>query len=459
MNNNALTNVSHLKSIAAAIKNTGGIPFQNILSVNDVKDEIEKIEYRSRYNLYPPEITLWLLLSQTLGNETQDKAVSRLIAHNAVMNNAIPSSNTSAYSQARSKLPENLSSNLARNTATQMEESGEMNKFTFLGHSIKFMDGTTVSMPDTIENQSQYPQPDTQKAGIGFPLARLVTITLFSSGMVLDLAIGPYAGKGTGEHSLLRQLLYNFKKDDLVIADAYYASFFLIAHLIMHGIHFIFPKLTSRLHDFRTGIRLGKKDHIIAWKKPKKPEWMDQKTYNSFPDNITLRECEIIKSVKGHRTQKMIIVTNFLNAKTASKEMISNLYSLRWMIELDIRIIKQTLNMDILRGKTPEMVRKEIWSCILAYNLIRKIMAQSAILHDKNPRDLSFIHALNLVTSFLEKMIFSEKNTVYKILLKKISEIEVNKRPNRYEPRVIKRRRQSSFPLMQKSRCKYKRAA
>lgn len=459
MNNKALVNASHLKSAAAIIKNADGIPFQNILSVSDVKKEIEKIDYRPRYDLYPPEITLWLLLSQALGNETQDKAVSRLVAHYAVINHTIPSSNTSAYSQARSKLPENLVSNLARNTAMQMEESGEMNKFTFLGHPIKFMDGTTVSMPDTAKNQMHYPQPDTQKDGVGFPLSRLVTITSFSSGMVLDLAIGSYSGKGTGEHALLRQLLHNFHKDDLVIADAYYASFFLIAHLTMHGMHFIFPKLISRLHDFRAGIRLGEKDHIITWKKPRKPEWMDQETYDSFPNNITLRECEIIKSVKGYRTQKMIIVTNFLNAKIASKETISNLYSLRWMIELDIRIIKQTLNMDILKGKTPEMVRKEIWSCILAYNLIRKIMAQSAILYGKNPRDLSFIHALNLVTSFLEKMIFSEKKSVYIILLKKISEIEVNKRPNRYEPRVVKRRPRSSFPFMQKSRRKYKEVA
>lgn len=459
MNNNVLGNLSHLKSAVAIIKSANGIPFQNILSVTNVKKEIEKIDYRPRYNYFPPEITLWLLLSQVLGNETQDKAVSRLIAHLACTNQAIPSSNTSAYSQARSKLPESLLSNLARNSAQQMEENVEMEKFKFLGHPIKFMDGTTVSMPDTVENQNIYPQPDTQKSGVGFPLARLVTITSFSSGMVLDLAIESYSGKGTGEHALLRQLLHNFKKDDLVIADAYYASFFLIAHLMMHGIHFIFPKLISRLHDFRSGIRLGKKDHIIQWKKPKRPKWMDQETYDSFPETITLRECEIIKTIKGHRSQKMIIVTSFLDEKTVGKQMISNLYSHRWLIELDLRVIKQTLHMDILKGKTPEMVRKEIWSCILAYNLIRKIMAQSAISHNKNPRDLSFIHALNLVESFLEKMIFSEKNfSVYKILLKKISEIEIGNRSGRYEPRVVKRRKKS-FPLMQRPRCAYKKAA
>ena len=132
MNNNVLGNSSHLKSAVALIKTTNGMPFQNILSANNVKKEIEKIDYRSRYDFYPPEVTLWLLLSQALGNETQDKAVSRLIAHYAVMNHTIPSSNTSAYSQARSKLPENLVSGLARNAATQMEEDVEMEKFTFL---------------------------------------------------------------------------------------------------------------------------------------------------------------------------------------------------------------------------------------------------------------------------------------------------------------------------------------
>src|SRR3990167_4814694 len=459
MNNIVLGNSSHLKSAVAVIKSTNGVPFKSILSEQNIKKEIEKIDYRPRYNYYTPEMTLWLMLSQVLGNETQDKSVSRLIAHYADTNQEIPSSNTSAFSQARSKLPENLLSDLARDASKQMEENEEMEKFTFLGHPIKFMDGTTVSMPDTAENQGTYPQPATQKVGVGFPLARLVTITSFSSGMVLDLAIGPYSGKGTGEHALLRSLLHNFKKDDLVIADAYYASFFLIAHLIMHGIHFIFPELMSRLHDFRTGIRLGKKDHIIQWKRPKKPEWMDQETYDSFPKTIMLRECEIIQSINGHRSKKMIIVTSFLDEKMVGKQMISNLYSRRWLIELDLRIIKQTLHMDILKGKTPEMVRKEIWACILAYNLIRKIMAQAAIIHEKNPRDLSFIHALNLVTSFLEKMFFSEqKFSIYKILLQKISEGEVGKRSGRYHPRVIKRR-PKAFPLMQKARNKYRKAA
>jgi len=221
------------------------------------------------------------------------------------------------------------------------------------------------------------------------------------------------------------------------------------------GVDFVFPMNAARDYDFRSGLRLGKKDHIVEWPKPRKPAWMDEETYNSFPDKITIRELEIEKKRKGYRTEKMIIVTSFLNNKLIDKNKLTQLYSCRWFIELDLRAIKQTMQMDILKGKTPSMVRKEIWACILAYNLIRKTMVQAAIAHDKNPRELSFTHAMNLIKSFREKTIFSEKNTTaYAILLQKIAQIAVGNRPNRREPRLVKRR-PKAFPRMQKPRNQY----
>lgn len=460
MNTNILNQNSHVKSVIAKFQSSEGLPFQSVLSGEEFLSRLEEISYSERYNFYSPDITLYLFLSQVLGKETLDQAVARFMAFNLAQGKPVPSSNTSGYSQARSKLPEDLISDLARESAKMLEE--EMpERWLFKGRAVRLLDGSTLSMPDTSENQEEYPQPNTQKKGIGFPIARIVTITSLSSGMLLDLAIGEYSGKGTGEHALLRELLHNFKEGDIAIADAYYPSFFLTAELMRMGVDFIFPMHAGRDYDFRRGDRLGKKDHIVEWKKPKKPEWMNDEEYNNFPEKISIREIEIEKRAKGYRTQKIVIVTSFLDREAINKDEISELYSCRWFVELDLRTLKETMDMGILKGKTPEMVRKEIWAHILAYNLIRKIMAQSAIVHDKNPRELSFTHALNLIISFRDRILLSEENELtYKILLQKISEKEVGNRPGRREPRVVKRR-PKAFPRMQKPRHKYscKRAA
>jgi len=232
VNNNVFSDHGHLKSAVDKLKSSGGIPFQPILPEQEIKKALEKIDYRSRYDFYPPDMTLWLFLSQVLGNETMDAAVSRLIATYVVQGKESPSSNTSAYSQARSKLPEDVISDLARDSAKQMN-SDLPSHWLFGNRPVKLIDGSTVSMPDTAKNQDEYPQPDSQKEGVGFPIARLVTITSYASGMVLDLAMGPYSGKETGEHALLRQLFHDFERGDIAVADSYYASFFFDS--VFHG--------------------------------------------------------------------------------------------------------------------------------------------------------------------------------------------------------------------------------
>lgn len=445
---------SHLKSAVSALKSSDGLPFQSSLSQQEIINATTEIDYRTRYNFYPPEMVVWLFLSQKLENGTMDSTVSKLIALLASQGKETPSSNTAAYSQALSKLPEALLSKLARNSAKNLEKEIP-DAWIFQNRPLKLMDGTTVSMPDTDENQATYPQPDSQKEGVGFPIARMVTVSSFASGVILDLALGAYSGKLTGEHALLRQLLHNFEKGDIAIADSYYASFFLIAHFMMTDVDFIFPIHAARNYDFRTGDRLGKKDHIVEWAKPVKPEWMTQKEYDNFPEKISVRELEIVKKRKGYCDEKMVLVTSFLDNKIVAKDILNVLYSYRWFVELDLRSIKQTMNMGILKGKTPEMVRKEIWCCVLAYNLIRKTMAQAAIIHNKTPRELSFTHAMNLIKAFREKIIFSETNEfAYSVLLKRIVQIKVGNRPNRREPRVVKRR-PKAFPRMQKPRHKY----
>lgn len=383
-------------------------------------------------------------------------AVARVIADCSSDGKDTPSANTSAYVQARSRLPEFAISELTRQSGAEMEDQAKSD-WLWRNRHVKLADGSTVSMPDTLENQAAYPQPDSQLPGCGFPISRLVAIISCATGAVLDLAMGPYSGKETGEHALLRQIMHNFKKNDVMLGDAYYCTFFLIATLNKLGVDAVFPIHGARTPDFRSGTRLGKRDHLVVWEKPQRPSWMDQETYSSFPSVITVREIQLSLENNGFRSESMILVTTFLNPKQVTKSDLQFLYNKRWLVEICLLSIKQTMHMDILRGKTPEIVRKEVWVHLLGYNLLRKVMAQAAHLHEKRPNQLSFKLALQLITSFRERGIFSEKNQkCYETLLRAIASRTIGNRPGRSEPRKVKRR-PKAFPRLNKPRSFFRR--
>jgi hypothetical protein len=317
----------------------------------------------------------------------------------------------------------------------------------------------TISMPDTPGNQQMYTQHPSQKDGVGFPIARLVGIFSLGTGALLDFAVAPWSGKGTGEHTLLRQLMHVFDAGDIVLGDAYYASFFLIATLLKKRADVIFPIHASRNHDFRKGTRLGKKDHLVQWKKPNKPEWMDEETYAEFPNVIAVRETTIFNVHPGMQTRSRVVVTTLLNNKEVSPQELGKLYGFRWFVELNLRSVKEVMHMGILRGKTPEMVHKEICAHILAYNLIRKIMGHAAIMQHSNPREMSFKLALQMLDAFRQAGIFSEKDKeVYVIFMRSITYKKVGNRSGRSEPRMVKRR-PKAFPRLQNPRCFYRKQA
>lgn len=267
--------------------------------------------------------------------------------------------------------------------------------------------------------------------------------------------MGPYSGKGTGENALLRQLLTVFEKGDLVLGDCYYASFFLIALLMKIGVDVVLPLHASRHCDFRKGKQLGKKDHLMEWKRPARPEWMDEASYRDFPEKITVRETAIKNERPGFRAKSRIIVTTLLNSSEATKNDLNALYDCRWFVEINLLAIKETLQMGILRCKTPEMVRKEIWAHLLAYNLIRQIMLKSAVKYNKNPREMSFKLALQCIFSFAQVGVFCSGNgDIYEKMLKAIATKKVGNRPGRSEPRKVKRR-PKAFPRLQKARQLY----
>jgi len=336
------------------------------------------------------------------------------------------SSNTKSYCNARLRLPERLVRRLVRETGRLLHLKSEKD-WKWKGRSVKLVDGTTVSMPDTPENQKMYPQPESQKEGVGFPIARLVAIISLSCGAVLDVAIGPYKGKETGEHALLRQILGSISAGDIILGDRYYCSYFLIVMLQQLGADAVFQIHARRKSDFRRGKRLGKKDHTVIWEKPKqRPNWMAEIVYCQMPDTLTIRE---IKS------NGKVITTTLIDPKEVTRKELGELYTKRWFIEVDFRFIKTVLQMDVLRCKTPEMVCKEIWVHLLAYNLIRTVMAQAAHRYDVSPRTLSFKGTLQQLNAFKKTFLHTAEKRL----------------PIMYEPRAVKRRRKP-YPLLTKPR-------
>ena len=298
------------------------------------------------------------------------------------------------------------------------------------GRTVKLIDGTGLSMPDTRQNQARYRQPSSQASGVGFPMARLVLVTCLATGAVLEAAIGPLGGKGSGELSLVRRLLPSFSPGDVVLADALYCNYFFIAALMAAGVDVLMAQNGSRITDFECGQSLGARDHVVRWPKPpKRPGWMTPEQYAQAPQEIVLREVQV-----AHR----VLVTTLMKHRQSSKEDLSQLYARRWNIELDLRHLKSTCAMDVLRCQTPEMNEKQLWVHLLAYNAVRLLMAQAASRTGVQPRSLSFKHTVQLCTQWSTRGLWAQGEQ--ERLLALIAQCKVGHRPGRIEPRMRKRR-------------------
>jgi hypothetical protein len=314
------------------------------------------------------------------------------------------------------------------------------------------VDGTTVSMPDTPENQKEFPQSRSQSKGLGFPIARIVALISLATGVVRDLATGPYAGKETGETALFRALWGGLAPGEIILGDRYFASFFGIAGLKGRGVDGVFRMHQLRKCDFRRGRRLGVEDHVVTWTRPDRPDWMDENIYAQMPEQLAMRELRIKVQQPGFRVNELVLVTTLLEGGEYTKAEVADLFLRRWNVELDIRSIKCSIGMDILRCKTPEMVRKEIWMHMLAYNLIRGVMATAAETHGEDPRHLSFKGALQTMTAFqdeLRRATPEERVHLIEEMLKAIAHHRVADRPGRVEPRANKRRPKPTRFLME----------
>jgi hypothetical protein len=433
--------VHSFRATVAEARRHGDLYFAALLP----QDRIEKAFGDARWLwqgwIYTPAVTVWVFLAQCLSPDHSCRdAVARLIAWRLACGLKPCSADTGAYCTARGDLPEEALHGLVRETGRQVEDESP-ETWLWHGRRVRVVDGSTITMPDTEENQAVYPQQKTQKPGCGFPIARILVIFSLSLGTVLEAAIGKYHGKQTGENSLFRTLYDALDEGDIILADRYFSGWSDIALPLARGIDIVVRKHQARWTDFRRGEWLGKDDHLVFWTKPKRPKWMSAEQYATLPAALTLREVRIRVAEKGFRTKSLVVVTTLLDAEKYPPEEIALLYRQRWQAELHLRSLKIVLQMDNLRCKTPERVRNEFFTHLLGYNLIRSVMATAAFQSDNSPWEISFKGTLQTLSQFLPLLLSRVSSEAWCMaLLTAVATHDVGNRPDRFEPRLRKRR-------------------
>ena len=441
--------MTNLDAVLGRVTRNEGLPFADILTEASIREvlNVHGVKYRDR--VFSPVTTIWGFLGQVLSEDHSCRdAVSRIIAHRAANGNTVCSPNTASYCNARSRILTSVLSTLAKRTAEELQTS-TADQWKWNGRSVFIVDGSSVSMPDTPKNQRKYPQPPTQAKGLGFPLARIAVLLSLATGACHDLAIAPYKGKGTGETNLFRRMYDTLKPGDVVLADALFDDYFIACELCERGIDIV-----ARAQYERTGswaVESRPDGDILVWKRPNKPRGMTGEKYRSYPKTLLMREVAVDARDKNNRVQQFKVVTTIL-AMSIDGEQIGALYDRRWDGEVDIRSIKSTMQMDILRCKTPDMVHKEIWTHLLAYNLLRTVMAVAANENDIEPRKVSFKGAKQALTAFAPKIEAArpeDRRRLIDEMLKTIAYHRVGDRPGRWEPRARKRRPKPATRLTQ----------
>lgn len=456
---NQRTDAAQFRGLLRSFAFDPGLIAGHLLGDEHLARVIDQEIPRTCARIFTPLVTLTTFLAQiTSDDQSCQAALDRLLAWRAARGLPPASPDTGGYCRARQRLPETLLPRLVREAAERIDDQVPQ-AWLWQGRRAILVDGSAVSMPDTPENQAAYPQPSIQKPGCGFPVARVVVLIALATGVVLDAAVGRCVGKLTGESALLRGLHKRLRRDDIVLADRYYCSYFEVALLKAQGVDLVTRLNKGRAVDFRRGLRLGKDDHLIEWVRPQRASWMDKELYATIPETLTVRELRVRVRQRGFRTRVLVVATTLLDAESFSYPELAGLYRARWHVEPDLRSIKLTLKMDVLRCKTPEMVRKELWGHLMISNLIRGVMAESARRHGVLPRRLSFQGARQMLEGFRVELNGASPEAVEGLIavqLRMMSKLTVGDRPDRYEPRVRKRRAKA-YPLMHMPRKRSKK--
>lgn len=407
--------------------------------------DLGKSGENSRARIFPMGVTFWAFLAQVLerGSSCRD-ALLRIIAwwQLEFPKAAQPSVETGGYCQARARVPDEVLARIGDSTAARLESQIPSSEL-WLGRHVKILDGTGASMPDTAENQAQWPQSRSQQPGCGFPVAKLVGLFSLGSGALLHLAEG---NKHQHEAVVARPLFGLLDAREVLLTDRGFCSYQALAQVIAQGADAVMRLHQARSADFRQGRRLGPNERLVTWIKPAQcPPGCPPECFETLPPTLLLRMVRYQIETPGFRTQEVILITTLTDAVAVPLQALAELYFRRWQVELHFREIKTLLGLDVLRCLTPAMVRKEIALHRIAYNLVRLLMQRAALTYQIRLARISFKGTLDSLRHFASAMQSlngrpRRQRELFDELLLAIARDELPERPGRSEPRARKRR-------------------
>jgi hypothetical protein len=407
----------------------------------------------SRERDFPLRLTFECFLWPMLKPRTACREVVRQIQALRTLHGRPPiSEDDSAYIQARLRLPkERLEKALESTAQTADRRAGPSSRLQ--GRPVKVADGSSTQLADTPANQQSYPQPRSQKPGCGFPLMKFVVIFSLCGGAVLKVILGSLHHH---DLRLLRGLWEELKKGDILLGDRAYGEFTTLAGLPQQGVDVVARLHQRRNVDFRKARRLGKNDGLFVWTKGcQQSEILSPNEWDLLPAQITVRILRFTTTIRGFRNRWITLVTSLLDPKLYPVEELVALYARRWRLELCLRDLKTTLGLEPLRCKTPAMVEKELLAYLVAHNLVRCLMAEAVAAHRVELERVSFKGSLDALRQFSDAISRAPnrklRRQLWENLLLALAHDLVPLRPNRTEPRAIKRR-PKPFPLLNKPR-------
>ncbi len=403
----------------------------NLITDDRFFDAVESHLPAHRERTYPPTETLAMFVAQVLNDDSScQRAVNDRIVRCLQHGLRPPGTSTAAYCEARARLPVSLVETLFK-TVGQRVSNDALPEWLWRGRSVYFIDGTGLTMPDTPDNQREFPQPSSQQEGVGFPEARMVALSCAATGAIIDALIAPAKGKATGELSQMRTLARSLAPGDVLVGDAIYETYWTFVMLQGIGCDGVFEINGSRS-------RPEKRRAHLTLNRPCRPEWMDAEAYESCPRQIRVRQ--VVSRRRGF--QDTFFITSLIEQRLVSAKEIVALYLRRWNVETDFRSLKCALDAGILSCRSAEMIKKELWVHLLAYNLTRLLMSEAAVLCHREPRSISFRHTVQLWSAWSQcGQQLDAQGWAY--LLRAVAARRVGNRPGRREPRAIKRRPKS----------------
>ena len=397
----------------------------------------------------------WCFLWQVLRPHTSCRAVVRQVQAFCETERRCVDENTSAYCQARLRLPQNCLE-LALVDSAQAADRLCLQGVPGWTRPIKVVDGTTVRLPDTGANRKGYSYPPGQRRGCGFPVMKMMGLYSLASGAILKTIQAPWF---THDMRLFQDLWPELKPDDIAMGDRAFGAYLALAALPRRGVDVLSRLNQNRRFSRRQARRLGPSDWLVTWTRPKRPAHLSEAQWAALPQQITVRIIHVRVHVKGFRTQELWLSTTLLDPIVYPAEQIAQLYLRRWDMELCFRDLKTTMGMEELRCQSPAMVQKELLAFLIAHNFIRCLIAEAATAHQVSRCRISFKGAVDAARSFHQAIRLARSarhaRRLYRRLLEILAADLVPLRPGRYEPRAVKRR-PKNYPRLTKPRHRFK---